>query len=642
MVTPVWRDATWYGPLLSCLVDYPVLLNHDKDLFAREGKRINNEGVFNSPPWRFTAAWRVSGDAKQIHSFRQRLREAWKTRNGPRRVKNLPFEDAYAGTVHYLRVPFRKVLRVQHPTEPTSPKERATSKLLSDTSSPQKNREVESDGVQNEVFITNRRRRRRAKAELLASIEWRRMGEEEVEDGISYVLENLDIVTGSWLNRARKYRQLRREIYEKESRSTNELPTPDSWIAEATPKVLSAIVAIHQQKEELYDVEVEAVHVEDHSSDDDSPRDVLDSMDYRPEQETTKDPELKKMYTVAQIFGRIAGVPLDDILTDSCASLNTIDAAMYKLLKSRYGAAITATRFREELNGIGKGHSIGYTDLDVEPGILGGRKEKVRFSIVPDLVRAVLLGTPGIDAVGGNVMVAERKFTYRDKNGDLLSTPLKVTMDERTILDEPKPTPTPVHVAQRKIYLPPHSVTHVKVRPSSYAVSGQVYLMEGDKKSANDQGIWCANQMAKADTDGCWKYPVANMTSKTKVLKRGTLLGHASVGDFGLEVKPVPEVFLTESKLPDWLKSQMDSQNVDTPEERDYDIHPADEVETGLGQLEIGDLLRRAAVLKRSDIEANATPREDGQSYERRDAHRRGTDAISAMPDKPNLTEEQN
>ena len=125
LIAPVWKDALWYQHLLGMLVDFPVLLEHSRELFAREGRRADKSGIYGPPPWPYTAAWRISGDSARRRHFTSVLRRKWSTQaSGPRTLTQLPPDDQYAGVTEGMRIPFAAILTIEPPAPAPLPLKR--------------------------------------------------------------------------------------------------------------------------------------------------------------------------------------------------------------------------------------------------------------------------------------------------------------------------------------------------------------------------------------------------------------------------------------------------------------------------------------------------------------------------------------
>ncbi|KAJ3285485.1 hypothetical protein HK104_009465 [Borealophlyctis nickersoniae] len=114
LIALVWKVAPWYSLLLSMLIDAPILIEHCTDLFTRDGERPKEDDEnAKGCPWTWMAAWRISGDVREVQKFQKRLAKQWKDkRTGPRWVM-LPPEAPFAGIVNEVRIPLKDCITVR-------------------------------------------------------------------------------------------------------------------------------------------------------------------------------------------------------------------------------------------------------------------------------------------------------------------------------------------------------------------------------------------------------------------------------------------------------------------------------------------------------------------------------------------------
>ena len=596
IVTPVWKLSPWYTQLLSMVCDHPMLLEHTRELFARGGERDNGRGIFGVPPWDYTAVWRISGDGRHIQSYRDKLRNSWKTKGGPRRVSNLPLDDTFAGIIEGLRVPFKKLITISRPAEPT-PQDK-------------KGEEEERTAFWMEL-----------KPKKTMGLHWFQIGDEELPEKKRYYLHDLTVVTGSYLNRSRNYLKTRKELFKKNvgysPGNEDTLPTTKAWVA-----------ALPDTNEEVY-----LVRDSESSTDSETPDNVPTGPE-RSNEESSAQVEWKnlELYTVSQIYGLVNGVEMQDLVVDSAASFNVISEGMLNLLKSR-SPLLKIHRYKTEVAGVGRGVSTGHVFLDVTPGIQGGRTLTMKFVIVPGIGRPCLISVPGLSALKARLCFESNKFTYEGSNGERYETPMRVTYDQYTTPEKNKYSPVriPVLIAEGQQVLKKQAVTHVNVT-ANYGVAEDECFLVLANPAMSERGVWCPNQLARAGKRGLWKMPLANLSTEDLRLARGQLVGWVDLDQSAMSVTPVPEAYNLEEPngVVEVLKEAlMNTRGIREAQPRNV---------RGEGQEEIAQL----ASLQMRSLEDPATPPEDQVSYESGQALLKGQEVINNAPELEHLSPKQN
>ena len=417
-------------------------------------------------------------------------------------------------------------------------------------------------------------------------------------------------VTGSWLNRVLAYEKRRAQLFGPRPFGWRDRYDELSWIAETTNeygKELGGHVLTVVRKQQGD----EADEVEESGGEDEQPSNGAQG---------------RRLFTVAQVYGTVNKVELEDLVVDSAATVNLVSEVFLKTLQARQD--IRLYKYVSTLRGIGVGKSIGHVFLDVTLGVRGGRPRSLKFTVVPDPGRPLLLGIPGLKAFKATLDFDGEELTY-DSSGSGLkrTTPMRIaygrtTTDGSTYYGNVR---VPVYVAEDSVRLEAEMVTHVKSAPGNdLPHCGDGYLVDGNK-GTQEGGLWIPSMTVKPDRHGTWLTPVANLTKTTRRLRKGQLLGWIDVRNDDVAVERVPEALLTEpSQVAEWLMARH---------------FPDGNVagEDGQGQDEIRDLMR----WRRVQEEKPATPDEDRQSYEPPNGEvQTGMDALEAL-ELSHLTAEQ-
>lgn len=138
-------------------------------------------------------------------------------------------------------------------------------------------------------------------------------------------------------------------------------------------------------------------------------------------------------YTILQAHASIHGVTMPDTCYDCGADINVITFRFFKVLKEKY-PNIASWRHRTIVKGIGATIALGHCYLAVTPGINGGSTKLLRFTIVKESPRPILLGIPTWHKFGINIDMDAKTMSYvvcqDPKKREL--TPLKFLVTDST------------------------------------------------------------------------------------------------------------------------------------------------------------------------------------------------------------------